>query len=237
MEKILYVTAHDDDFDAMLSYDAMRKDVEAHVLIGSAGKCGINRRTDEPDYVTEGRRVEESAASLPILGVPPERQHHLYEPDGNLEDSEDFLAKEIADYVKSHRIQRIISLGKDGGDRHKDHKATHRSVVKAVGNLAAEGIIVIHEGLNAHHEGTRRVAANEETRRRKVAAMAMHRSQYNIVLADDSYDGEVIGGHAFDDETRNMLVDHMPFIIEGETYDRYDSAQAEDQADKQLLAA
>lgn len=218
-EKTLYITAHPDDLEVMLAHDAMREDVTAYSLVASAGEAGSCVDPSFVEFVRTGKRIQESAAGLQLLGIPTDRQLQLFEPDGGLSKSIETLSKEIEELIALNGITRVVSLGETGYDGHLDHIATHIATVLAVANLRSQGVEVIHEALNATHQGSRRVESIPVMQSKQIQAIAEHCSQYTLHPAkSDQHDG-VVGGYVFSAETLKLLEPYMPLIQEAQTFD------------------
>ncbi|WMT42482.1 PIG-L deacetylase family protein [Paenibacillus sp. D2_2] len=96
---------------------------------GNAGKTGrLGAMTQEE--LAEKRRIELQQAA-DILGIT--EIVHLDMGDGKLKEvDQDVLAAYVADFLRSHQIEVVITFPEDGISGHADHIAIHQAVNKVV---------------------------------------------------------------------------------------------------------
>jgi LmbE family N-acetylglucosaminyl deacetylase len=164
-----------------------------------------------------------------MVGVPEDNQERMIEPDGSMMDlSISNVTRAVKKLVVAKGVTRVVTLGWQGGDGHFDHVATHLGAYHAAAALNDEGYQVHLDSLNASHHGREVVAANDSLRARKLAALALHDTQYDIApFSKDTPRGyAVMHGFAINPATIAKIGGHLPFVMNGETYDRIISARA-----------
>jgi LmbE family N-acetylglucosaminyl deacetylase len=215
--RTLFPTAHPDDAEVKQGHLAMAEETDGYSLVATRGEKGINRLSD-PDFVINGGRILESQAGLAHVGLPLERQFYMDGPeDGNLMNSVPVLALKIAGLVIRHDIKRVVSL--DPLDKHHpDHVATYDATVLATKLLEAEGYDVEHLALDDAGNGELWFPATVDTIRRKLGAMAQHKTQYPVREIDTAITNEVLfAGYAIDPEFWSSFV-FRSLILQGESY-------------------
>lgn len=145
------------------------------------------------------------------LGFSLENQHYLDLPDGELSAYQDEITEQIIATIALRGISQIVTLGRQGYDEHPDHITTHLAAEAAAKELRATcerrlGLLA----LNAVHNGEHRRLANLALLRRKLGAMACHRSQFPIEVDHE--------GATIDTEFWQSFSHYHPLIFYGETY-------------------
>lgn len=80
--------------------------------------------------------------------------------------------------MRSRRVKAIATLGLNGFCGHHDHVATHHAAVDAQVQLAQQDIHIPILALNHDHRGSIKVPVHRD---RKLAALAMHESQFGFI--------------------------------------------------------
>lgn len=134
----------------------------------------------EAGFVQAGNRRLESIRGLGMLGVGRERQHYVGLEDGRLEVAADRLARAAATITIRHELDTVISFGPDGFDGHGDHAATFAPVSLAASQLGLRHLV--RTGADTSLSIDELSYGGDP--RAKLAAMAQHRSQYDLSVAD-----------------------------------------------------
>ncbi|MEK7152310.1 MAG: PIG-L family deacetylase, partial [Patescibacteria group bacterium] len=119
-------------------------------------------------------RREESQRSLLHYGIPLDNQKYLGLPDGQLEGLLPQFQRSLGLLIVKHAISRLVTLGEDGYDGHRDHIASHIAAMGAAQNAMAAGHEVEVWALNSGHKGETAVSGDCS---RKLGAMSLHISQ------------------------------------------------------------
>jgi LmbE family N-acetylglucosaminyl deacetylase len=201
---ILVITPHPDDeayaFGGLLSI-ASDAGWESVLECATAGELGKRHDGGDPSPDALGRdRLAELADSCAILGVTgPPRCWGL--PDGELA-NQPSQAERITELVAEFEPVLVLALGPDGAYGHPDHLALHRWISEAWTAMGDDAPALLHaafpKGLfvpqwekcldmlgDPPHPARDRIGIDrpeiairiEEVARRKLAAIAAHRSQ------------------------------------------------------------
>src|SRR4051794_12857641 len=148
---ILAVFAHPDDESFLaggtLAYYA-RNGVEVKLLCLTHGEAGYSEKASEYErQMLPQVRQAELARCCEVLGI------HLLPlldfPDGRLaEFNVAQLTRPIAQAIRQHRPELVITFGADALTRHPDHLAIHHATTLAFQMAARPGMALFYAGLS-----------------------------------------------------------------------------------------
>lgn len=180
---IAFVYAHPDDETFGCSYlirqiaDEGGKAVLLTATRGDAGKTGrLGEMTREQ---LAARRDQELAKAAEILGISVVEQLGL--PDGKLKEADPVMLREkIADFLRRHQAQVVVTFPEDGLSGHPDHIVIHHAVNDVVfGGQAPTVQKLYYNQLGSYtsdHSSVLRVAAGNRWEAKR-QALAAHESQ------------------------------------------------------------
>lgn len=179
-DTVVVAVAHPDDetlaMGAALAGLAL-EGVLVHVVAMTCGEAALDHVGVHVEGLAERRR-DELAAAARALGLEDATALHL--PDGALAGSPAQVEDAVAEAIEQHRPRRVATLWRD--DPHPDHRAVSAAAASAA---AVAGVGVVELGLWSTHWSDPVdapadivvLAADEESSRRKRAALACYASQ------------------------------------------------------------
>lgn len=194
-EAIVCVVAHPDDAETMLGF-IIANARDAWVIVASDGEASTIDRIGN-NFVSRGKRQQESQEGLTRLGVTLERQIYLGLPDGKLDQCTDELQKHILAHLRSlTKPFTVVTLGEDGYDGHSDHKAAHLAAQRAVSQLKNHATLLC---LSQNHSGSIVVSGDASL---KLEALCCHESQFDPYVTKFYEDMTI----------------YLPLLFHGESY-------------------
>ncbi len=222
MKKTLFIAAHPDDIETMMAYAVLRCAGSANALVATDGEETTLNYTNDPTFIVERKRKQESERGLACLGLTLKQQTYLGLPDGNLTKHLPDMTEQIITFVNRHDVFRVFTLGRDGYDNHPDHVATHNAAETAIGILNEQyGKHLTLLALNNLQGGSHALVATEDSRKLKLAAMSCHKSQF-VIAPFKEYEDKTchqLDGFAIQASCWKHLSIYHPLILQGETYD------------------
>ncbi|MCS7459738.1 PIG-L family deacetylase [Paenibacillus doosanensis] len=103
------------------------------LLLATRGDAG--KKNGDVGHLTEeqlgARREKEMERAAAILGL--KRVEHLGLPDGKLNAADDvWFVKRVAEFIRAHEPEIVITFPEDGGNFHPDHMAISKITTSAV---------------------------------------------------------------------------------------------------------
>lgn len=213
-EKTLFIGAHPDDellFGGGIDTN-VRNGAEVHTVLATQGKASPH---GHPDFVRQGRRVEEAQSALSEYGVPSHQQHQFDLPDGQLTlpDQQLLLTDKIEGLITTHGITTVITLGARGADGHLDHVASHLAATEAARRYRVVYPLIRVLGLAT--TGIHHVPVDPS---RKLRIARNHQSQFEIDVSNPAYEPrpETLEqpGIRLGDGTNQRLIRHAaPYFV------------------------
>lgn len=140
---IAIITAHPDDeaFCASVTlHEATLRGHEVLCLLATPGNAGKTGRLGPmaPEELAEVRK-KEMAKAAEAIGIS--LVEHLDYSDGKLQEvSREQLVSDVANFLRKHQVNIVLTFPEDGLSGHLDHKAIHYAVRDAVLSQRCESV-------------------------------------------------------------------------------------------------